>query len=78
MSPSETALERLEKCASRGWPATLRRDQCAEIARRRRYFLEELLMPEATWKRIERAFMARRGARLSVEEVQALRLWGTV
>lgn len=75
---SETAIERLEKCAARGWPATLRRDQCAEIARRRRFFLEELRMPEPVWKRIERAFMARRGARLSVEEVRALRLWVTV
>ena len=76
--PAETALERLEKCAARGWPATLRRDQCADIARRRRFFIEEMRMPEAAWKRIERAFMRRRGARLSVDEVRALRLWSTV
>lgn len=74
---TETALERLEKCAARGWAATLRRDQCADVARRRAFWLG-LGMPEPVWKRVERAFLARRGARLSVDEVRALRLWKTV
>ena len=76
MTPSfETAAQRLVKCARQGWPATLRRDQCAEIARQRSRYVDDLGMAESTWKRIERAFVARRGARLSVDEVRALRLW---
>lgn len=74
---AETALDRLVKCQAHGWAATLRRDQCAEIARRRTFFVG-LGMSEAVWQRIERAFLHRIGARLSVDEVKAVRLWETV
>ena len=74
---AETVIERLEKCQAHGWVATLSRDQCAEIARRRTFFTG-LGMSEAVWQRIERAFLHRVGARLSVDEVKALRLRETV
>ena len=72
--PVESALERLTKCARHGWSATLHRDQCAEIARQRRHWTSERGMPVPVWARIHAAFMQRRGARLSVDEVKMLHL----